>query len=206
MHLITSLAVGMSLICGMAVRPRAEEPARQHVVGLTITTPLPADVGRIPMDPNIDFGELMRGAKLLGLLDPNSMALFDVATDTRPRCELSEVKRTGGGRPISRRLSKPPYEDLGKDQRLTPLFPVGSRPTREKWERKRQELRQRWDRVLGKPSVTEYDQKPQIIRVNASGVPMVSRAVRVGSASLGVLSRRRRSGELITERPHLLQR
>ena len=47
---------------------------------LTITSKLPSGLGNIPMDPEIDFGAMIRQAHLPGVLDPNSIEVIDVAT------------------------------------------------------------------------------------------------------------------------------
>ena len=50
-----------------------------HRIRLTITSPLPADLGRIPMSPVIDFGRVIREGSLEGVLDPNSIRVIDTA-------------------------------------------------------------------------------------------------------------------------------
>ena len=66
-------------------------------------------------------------------------------------------------REVSRRLSRPPYTDLGENQRLEPIFPAGVAPTLELWRRERERLGKRWDSVLGRPSFGEFDKTPQVI-------------------------------------------
>ncbi|MCK5805305.1 MAG: VCBS repeat-containing protein [Lentisphaeria bacterium] len=47
-------------------------------VRLTVTSKLPCP--RVPMDPTIDFGKLIRDAELPGVLDPNSISVVDLRT------------------------------------------------------------------------------------------------------------------------------
>lgn len=47
---------------------------------LTVTSELPADLGRIPMSVRIDFGAMMAEAGIPGVLDPNAIELIDLAT------------------------------------------------------------------------------------------------------------------------------
>ena len=47
---------------------------------LSITSPLPTDLGRIPFSPLIDFGDLIARAGAPGVLDPNSIAVVDLAS------------------------------------------------------------------------------------------------------------------------------
>ena len=39
---------------------------------------LPNDLGHIPMSPTIDFAELIKGARLPGVFDPNSVEVVDL--------------------------------------------------------------------------------------------------------------------------------
>ncbi|MBI3948140.1 MAG: acetylxylan esterase [Armatimonadetes bacterium] len=66
-------------------------------------------------------------------------------------------------RELSRRLSVPPYADLGEDQHLKPLFPRGVEPTLADWERERRAIREQWDRVIGTPSYPEFDRAPEVV-------------------------------------------
>jgi len=62
----------------------------EHAVRLTITSRLPADLGRIPMDPTIDFAGLIQRAKLSGVLDPNSIKVVNLATGRQIPCDVNE--------------------------------------------------------------------------------------------------------------------
>jgi predicted esterase len=66
-------------------------------------------------------------------------------------------------RQLSRKLSRPAYEDLGEDQHLAPLFPPGVTPTLELWEREREKLRKRWDALLGAPSFGDFDRTARVV-------------------------------------------
>ena len=54
--------------------------------------------------------------------------------------------------------SQPTYNDLGEEQNLLPLFHENEEQTKNVWERKRETLTKRWEKVIGKPSFT-YDPK-----------------------------------------------
>ena len=46
---------------------------------LTVTSPLPVDLGYIPLSPVIDFGAMISAAGLPGVFDPNSIEVIDLA-------------------------------------------------------------------------------------------------------------------------------
>ncbi|NKB71616.1 MAG: hypothetical protein GKR89_31465 [Candidatus Latescibacteria bacterium] len=50
---------------------------------IDITSPLPADLGRIPFAPSIDFAALIAQAGATGVLDPNSIAVVNLTNGTR---------------------------------------------------------------------------------------------------------------------------
>jgi len=83
---IICLAVSMNFLGIAAVA--AQRP--EHAVRLTITSRLPADLGRIPMDPTIDFAGLIQRAKLSGVLDPNSIKVVNLATGRQIPCDVNE--------------------------------------------------------------------------------------------------------------------
>jgi len=62
----------------------------KHAVRLTINSELPADLGRIPMDPTIDFGALIRKAGISGVLDPGSIKVVNLATGKQIPCAVNE--------------------------------------------------------------------------------------------------------------------
>lgn len=45
----------------------------------TITSPLPTDLGHIPLSPVIDFGAMISAAGLPGVFDPNSIEVIELA-------------------------------------------------------------------------------------------------------------------------------
>jgi hypothetical protein len=57
-------------------------------VTLTVTSTLPA--GNVPMDPTIDFGKIIAGAKLPGVLDPNSITVINKTTSQLVRFARTE--------------------------------------------------------------------------------------------------------------------
>ncbi|TWU11149.1 Alpha/beta hydrolase family protein [Novipirellula galeiformis] len=65
--------------------------------------------------------------------------------------------------PVSEKLSKPSYDDLGKDQELAPLF--AGKPDKSVWEQQRPALRKSWDELLGKPEFAPgaYDKTAKVI-------------------------------------------
>ncbi len=71
----TVLVVPEAAVALLATDVRWETTYR---VTLTVTSDLPSS--NVPMDPTIDFGKLIVDAKLPGVLDPNSIALFNKAT------------------------------------------------------------------------------------------------------------------------------
>ncbi len=70
----------LSVLLGLASSAaRGAHPTdRVYVVRLTIASDLP--FAKVPMDPTIDFGALIRDAKLPGVLNPNSIVVVDAAT------------------------------------------------------------------------------------------------------------------------------
>ena len=54
----------------------------RYAVPFTITSDLPADLGRIPISADIDFAELVQQAEGQGRLDPMSIELIDRADGT----------------------------------------------------------------------------------------------------------------------------
>ncbi len=64
---------------------------------------------------------------------------------------------------LSEKLSKPGYDELGKDQKLAPLF--AGKPDQKTWEEQGPALRRRWDELLGTPSFgpDDYDQTATVI-------------------------------------------
>ena len=49
-----------------------------HRIPFTVTSPLPDDVGHIPLSPVIDLGALIAEAHLPGVLDPNSIEVVSL--------------------------------------------------------------------------------------------------------------------------------
>ena len=62
---------------------------------------------------------------------------------------------------ISRQFSQPQYGDLGVDEVITPIFPLGVMPTMENWLGVRVDLLRRWKAVLGTPSFGSFDRKQE---------------------------------------------
>ena len=76
---MTSLSLAVlvllyALVCSIADAQEAAPPT--HSVRLTVTSDL--TFPKVPMDPTIDFGALIRDAGLAGTLDPNSITVVDV--------------------------------------------------------------------------------------------------------------------------------
>jgi predicted esterase len=96
----------------------------------------------------------------------------------RPDCQI--VNKLRGGRafePFFQRIAQrlnimkkditlkyscPSYTDLGKEQKLIPLFENDEQKTINVWEQKREELLIKWEKIIGKPSFTSYDKKIEI--------------------------------------------
>ena len=57
---------------------------------LTITSSLPADLGRIPLSPTIDFATLIEEIDLPGVFDPNSVQVFNLHTGSPVAHALTE--------------------------------------------------------------------------------------------------------------------
>ena len=66
-------------------------------------------------------------------------------------------------RKLSRKLSSPPYDDLGEDEGLAPILAWEGRSTLEDWQQQRGDLRERWNEVLGRPSFGDFDKNPEVI-------------------------------------------
>jgi len=49
------------------------------------------------------------------------------------------------------------YSELGVDQALPPLFPIGIEPTLQNWEQIRNDFIKRWNGILGKPSFGNFN-------------------------------------------------
>ena len=45
---------------------------------LEVTSTLPADLGRIPMSVEMDFGRLLQDVEAKGVFDPNSIEIVDL--------------------------------------------------------------------------------------------------------------------------------
>ncbi|MFH1476462.1 MAG: dienelactone hydrolase family protein [Verrucomicrobiota bacterium] len=63
----------------------------------------------------------------------------------------------------AKQVCKPPYADLGEDQRLAPIFASGVAPTRLAWKRRRADLFQQVSRVLGQPSFRSFEHAVDIV-------------------------------------------
>ncbi len=64
--------------------------------------------------------------------------------------------------PISTKLSKPAYQDFGKEQKLAPVF--NGDLTLDTWEKESAAIRVRWEILLGTPSFgDDYDKTPEVI-------------------------------------------
>ena len=64
---------------------------------------------------------------------------------------------------VSSQFSRPPYNDLGRDEELAPLFPPDAPLSMRSWEEQRSTLRQQWDRVLGTPSYGAFDRGEEVV-------------------------------------------
>ncbi|NQT16007.1 MAG: VCBS repeat-containing protein, partial [Planctomycetes bacterium] len=69
----------VSFACVLPVAVAAESERVSCSVRLTVTSELP--YANVPMDPTIDFSELIRQVGAGGVLDPNSIRLIDTHTD-----------------------------------------------------------------------------------------------------------------------------
>lgn len=67
---------------------RQQDAAVECRVRLTITSPL--TFANTPMDPVIDFDQLIRAAKLPGVLDPNSIRVWDVKAESFVECAITD--------------------------------------------------------------------------------------------------------------------
>ena len=63
-------------------------PPGTYVVPLTVTSELPCP--KVPMDPTIDFGAVIRRAGLQGVLDPDSIEVIDASTGKAVPCAVNE--------------------------------------------------------------------------------------------------------------------
>lgn len=69
---------GAVLACTCRQTHGSQPEGAECSVRLTITSDLP--FAKVPMDPTIDFGALIKQGKLPGVLNPNSIVVIDVAT------------------------------------------------------------------------------------------------------------------------------
>ncbi len=75
----------------------AADPGEAFTLDISITTPL--RFPRTPMDPHIDFDALLKEAGAEGVLDPNSVAVFDTATgEAVPHALGGDFAHGGAGR------------------------------------------------------------------------------------------------------------
>ena len=65
------------LLCTLLAHVGSAAEPLYHV-GIEVTSPLPK--GNVPMDPTIDFGEVIREHGGKGVLDPNSFEVVNVVT------------------------------------------------------------------------------------------------------------------------------
>ncbi len=64
---------------------------------------------------------------------------------------------------LSQQVSRPVYDDLGAPEPIEPIFAEGTDPTLEDWQDRRAVLKERWNAVLGTPSLDTFDTRPEII-------------------------------------------
>jgi predicted esterase len=67
--------------------------------------------------------------------------------------------------PISEKVARPTYSDLGEPEPIIPLFPDDVSPAPDLWDRRRVELREAWGNFLGRPSFREFDRTTEVIEV-----------------------------------------
>jgi len=86
----TGLVVAVAVLLDFVAIPStaADSLGRTYSIRLTVTSPLP--LGKVPMDPLIDFTALIRRAGAGGVLDLNSIQVFDTKTDKVVPHVLSE--------------------------------------------------------------------------------------------------------------------
>ncbi|MDX9980566.1 MAG: dienelactone hydrolase family protein [Lentisphaeria bacterium] len=74
------------------------------------------------------------------------------------------MTRQSAARPVSQRLSTPPYADFGADEGLVPIVPAGEGLSSGRWEELRARFRSLWDGVLGQAELAPFDRAPQVVR------------------------------------------
>jgi len=84
-----ALRSAVGILPALLATPGAAETRRcVYSVTCTVTSPLPCP--KIPMDPTIDFAELIRDARLPGVFDPGSIHVLDGKTGRRVPHALAE--------------------------------------------------------------------------------------------------------------------
>ncbi len=73
-----TLATFVAVICSCGQVVAADDSQRSYAILLSITSKL--EFAQTPMDPKINFGKIIRGAGLSGVLDPNSIRVINAAT------------------------------------------------------------------------------------------------------------------------------
>ncbi|MBN1342170.1 MAG: VCBS repeat-containing protein [Phycisphaerae bacterium] len=73
--------LGFMALLVLALTGSRVAEAGTYCVKLTVTSDLP--FAKVPMDPTIDFGAMIRKAGLPGVLNPNSIVVVDLATGKR---------------------------------------------------------------------------------------------------------------------------
>ncbi|HIA68822.1 TPA: acetylxylan esterase [Candidatus Poribacteria bacterium] len=66
---------------------------------------------------------------------------------------------------VSRQFSQPQYNDLGADEVIEPIFPLGIVPTMEAWKEERTALLRRWKAVLGTPAFDSFDRTQEAVEI-----------------------------------------
>jgi hypothetical protein len=94
---ITSAVLALACTLSDMTSAAAEKQTRQYRVRLTIRTALELD--NVPLDPVIDFGGYIRKHDAAGVLDPNSIEVWNVATGKRvPHARSSDFAHSDRGR------------------------------------------------------------------------------------------------------------
>ena len=75
-----SVLIVFGLFCTFAFGVASVDAGDVCRFQLTVTTPLRH--ANVPMDPVIDFGRLIRESGVSGVLDPNSIQVFDLTSET----------------------------------------------------------------------------------------------------------------------------
>ncbi|WP_372933860.1 FG-GAP repeat domain-containing protein [Mariniphaga sediminis] len=74
--IIQSVKYGLGIvIIWLLLLPSCAQKENTFRLTLTVNSPLPS--GSVPMDPMIDFSEIINNAEIPGVLNPNSIALFN---------------------------------------------------------------------------------------------------------------------------------